>query len=66
MAKRRKVKNTRRNILLFFLVILVAFLISYVNKKVDEINMRDKSPSYYYPHDLERDEYLKKQGEEVE
>jgi hypothetical protein len=28
--------------------------------------MRDKSPSYYYPHDLERDEYLKKQGEEVE
>lgn len=66
MARRKKSKNTGRNILLFLLVILVAFLISYINKKVDEINMKDKKPSYYYPHDLERDEYLKKQGEEAE
>ena len=66
MARRRKSKSTRRNILLFILVILAAFLISYINKKVDEINMKDKKPSYYYPHDLERDEYLREQGEEVE
>jgi hypothetical protein len=65
MAKRR-VKRTKLRKRFYLTILLVALilgvLIPLMIKKFSEV----KEPDYYYPHDIDREDYLKEKEPEVE
>jgi hypothetical protein len=61
MAKRKSRRRTRVYVAIIVSIVLLAVLIPLAGKMIARYFSHEST--YYYPHDLERDEYLREREE---